>query len=180
MRGPKPKPVEQRRLEGNPGKRTLPEPMLVAGRPDHELDEPPAGLPRDAKEYWRATVRRLVEVGLLDLVDDAALRMLATEYARWRQAGRVITREGLISIGSHGQPMTHPAVRVERDAHRLYLSAAEQFGLTPMARTRLGLAELHRRSLHSEMDRALGSADVVIDGDAQGDDGDDIGLPGAA
>ena len=101
--------------------------MLIAGRPEDELNEPPEHLSRDAKVFWRSKVRRLVEVGMLDLVDDAALEMLATQYARWRAAGRIVAVEGVMTTGSHDQPMTHPAVRVERDAHRLYISLAEQF-----------------------------------------------------
>jgi P27 family predicted phage terminase small subunit len=179
MRGPKPKPVEQRRLEGGSdvSHRALVEPMLVAGRPDHELDEPPRDLSPVARRYWRKTVRRLVEVGMIDLVDEAALRMLASQYARWETAAKVVNAEGVVSTGYMGQPVEHPAVRVERNATILYLRAAEQFGLTPMARTRLGLAELHRRSLHAEMGRAL-DGEPAIDGEAV-DDGD-IGLPGAA
>jgi P27 family predicted phage terminase small subunit len=171
--------VEERRLEGRDvSKRPQPQPMLVAGRPDHELDVPPQDLPVDGKEFWALTVRRLVDVGMLDLVDETALRMLATQYARWRQAGRVIAEVGHFARGSVGQIREHPAVKIEREAHGLYLKTAEQFGLTPMARTRLGLAELHRRSLHMEMDRALDGAAGVIDGEVV--DGDDIGLPGAA
>jgi P27 family predicted phage terminase small subunit len=179
VRGPKPKPVEQRRLEGRDvSKRPMPEPLLVAGRPEHELDKPPAGLPLEAKRYWRKTVARLVEVGMIDLVDEAALRMLSIQYARWLKAGEAIAEEGMFTVGSRGQPKEHPAVRVEREATVLYLRTAEQFGLTPMARTRLGLAELHRRSLHAEMDRAL-DAGPVVDGEVVDGD-DDVGLPGAA
>jgi P27 family predicted phage terminase small subunit len=179
MRGRKPKPVEERRLEGgrDVSHRSTPEPMLVAGRPAHEFDEPPDDLPHDAQEFWRSTVSRLIEVGMLDLVDEVALRMLSTQYARWCQAGRVVAVDGHFVRGSVGQLREHPAIRIEREAHGLFVKTAEQFGLTPMARTRLGLAELHRRSLHSEMERALGTDDV-IEGDAADDD--DIGLPGAA
>lgn len=179
MRGRKPKPAEQRRLEGGSdiSHRASPEPLLIAGRPAHEFDEPPAELPADGRRFWRTTVSRLIDVGMLDLVDEAALCMLATQYARWRQASRVVAADGHFARGSVGQLREHPAVKIEREAHGLFLKTAEQFGLTPMARTRLGLAELHRRSLHNEMERALGSVDVI---DAEADDDDDIGLPGAA
>jgi P27 family predicted phage terminase small subunit len=179
MRGRKPKPIEQRRLEGGRdiSHRSTPEPMLVAGRPAHEFDEPPDDLPSDGREFWRSTVSRLIDVGMLDLVDEVALRMLATQYARWCQAGRVVALDGHLARGSVGQLREHPEVKIEREAHGLYLKTAEQFGLTPMARTRLGLAELHRRSLHNEMERALDAGDV-IESDADDDD-DDIGLPGA-
>ena len=183
MRGRKPKPVEQRRLEGGTdvSHRSNPEVMLVAGRPTHELDEPPDDLPVDAQEFWRDVVCRLVDVGMIDLIDEPALRMLATQYARWRQAGRVVNESGHFARGSIGQLREHPAVKIERESHGLFLKTAEQFGLTPMARTRLGLAELHRRSLHREMGQALGDDDSdepVVDGELV-DDGD-IGLPGAS
>jgi P27 family predicted phage terminase small subunit len=179
MRGRKPKPVEQRRLEGgrDVSHRAVAQPLLVGGRPTHQFDEPPDDLPDDAREFWAETIARLLEVGMLDLVDEAALRMLSTQYARWTQAGRVVAVDGHFSRGSTGQLVEHPAVRIERDAHQLFLRTAEQFGLTPMARTRLGLAELHRRSLHSEMEHALGGSDV-LEGEVVGDG--DVGLPGAA
>lgn len=176
MRGRKPTPVEQRRLEGRDvSKRPLPAPLLVAGRPDGELDEPPDFLPDEAQQFWRSTVARLVEVGMLDLVDAAALQMLAVTYARWREAGRRLDRDGLVQYGKVGTLIAHPAVRIERDAHLLYIRTAEQFGLTPVARTRLGLAELHRRSLHAEMERTLGESDVL--GSVAEDEHDDVGLP---
>jgi P27 family predicted phage terminase small subunit len=150
--------------------------MLVAGRPEHELDEPPDDLPADGQAFWRDTVHRLIEVGMLDLVDEVALRMMAVQYARWQQAGRVLAIDGHFARGAAGQIREHPAIRIERDAHQLFMKTAEQFGLSPMARTRLGLAELHRRSLHSEMERALGAPDI-IDGEAASDV--DVGLPGA-
>ena len=177
MRGRKPKPVEQRRLEGgrDVSHRASPEALLVAGRPAHEFDEPPADLPRDGKDFWRTVVARLIDVGMLDLVDEVALRMLATQYARWCQAARVVAVDGHFTRGSVGQLREHPAIRIEREAHGLYVKTAEQFGLTPMARTRLGLADLHRRSLAKEMEGALGEPDII---EADAVDAD-IGLPGA-
>lgn len=147
--------------EGNPGHRPLPEPLLVAGRPElNELQEPPSHLPADAKAFWRDSVRRLVEVGIIDRVDVAMLEQLAVQYARIRQAQRVLAEDGLFALGSVGQIVEHPAVKVERDATRLFQSLAQEFALTPVARTRLGLAELHRRTLSSELQDSLGEVDL--------------------
>jgi P27 family predicted phage terminase small subunit len=178
MRGRKPKPVEQRRLEGGSdvSHRAVAQPMLIAGRPAHELDDPPDDLPLDGKAFWVTTVRRLVEVGMLDLVDETALRMLATQYARWREAGRIVDEHGHLTHGAAGQWREHPALKIEREAHGLFLKTAEQFGLTPMARTRLGLAELHRRSLHGEMERTLGGTGA-LDGEVVAVE---VALPGAS
>lgn len=167
MKGQRPKPVEQRIREGNPQHEPMPEPMLVAGRPeqgDPALDAP-EHMPKDAKEAWGRIVPTLHDVGLLDRVDTMAIEAMCTQWARMRQAGRVIGRQGHVVRGSNGQLREHPSLRTEREATRLFLTFAEHFALTPVARTRLGLAELHRRTLKAEMSSALGEADLepVVD-----------------
>jgi P27 family predicted phage terminase small subunit len=168
--GRKPKPIEQRRREGNASKRPEPEVMLVAGRPRiGELDEPPEHLNSWAKAFWQEMVPQLVDVGILDRVDKYALEQLATQYGRIRAAQAAIDRFGYFTTGSRGQPREHPAVKLEREATRLFLQLAEHYALTPIARTRLGLAEITRRSLLQEMEEGLGKPtlrpvrDAVID-----------------
>lgn len=157
MASPYPKPVEVKIREGNPGKRRLPEPMLVAGRPRAgEMDEPPEFLPADAKEFWRTTVTQLAAIGLVDRIDGPALEMLATMYARVRQAARVVASDGHFSLGSVGQVREHPAVKIERESMVMFLRFAEQFGMTAVSRTRLGMAELHGRALAQELRDAFG------------------------
>lgn len=173
MRGSKPKPVEQKLREGNPGKRPLPEPLLVAGRPQHgELAEPPEHLPEEAKEFWKESITRLIEVGIIDRVDVPVLEQLSVQYARIRQAQRVLAVDGHYVRGSVGQLRPHPALKIEQDATTLFLKMAEHYALTPIARTRLGLAELHRRSLQAEISDNLATpklTPVLTD-----DDGDEI------
>jgi P27 family predicted phage terminase small subunit len=161
MRGRKPKPVEQRIAEGNPRKHAVPQPMLVSGRPNlHELDEPPEHLPPEAKEFWTTSVTRLVEVGIIDRVDIPVLEQLAVQYARIRQAQRVLAQDGHYSRGAAGQLKRHPAMDIEQNATATFLKIAEHFALTPIARTRLGLAELHRRSLATELNDGLGGPNL--------------------
>jgi P27 family predicted phage terminase small subunit len=154
VKGRKPEPVEQRRLEWNPARRPLPEPVLVAGR---RPLEPPAGLPAEALDVWDAVVPTLDRIGLLDGVDALALEGLCVLAARARAARDLIEREGIVAHTAKGVPVVHPAVRVERDAWRAFLHFAEQYALTPVARTRLGLAELQRRSLADELETAIGA-----------------------
>lgn len=155
MRGRKPKPAEQRKREGNAGKRPLPDVVLVSGRPDlDEMREPPAHLTDDAKDFWKDSVVRLVDVGILDRVDVPALEQLCEQYARVRAAQRVIAEVGMFARGSTGQIREHPALKIEREATAMFLRLAEHFALTPIARTRLGLAELHARTLAQELDGA--------------------------
>ncbi len=132
-------------------------PILVGGRPGSaELSEPPEHLPAEAKEFWRSTVVRLVEVGLVDRVDVPLLEQLATQYARIRQARRVVEEVGHFSRGSMGQVREHPALKIEREATMLFQRLADQFALSPLARARLGIAEVYRRSLQADLEQMLG------------------------
>jgi P27 family predicted phage terminase small subunit len=151
--------------------------LLVAGRPDlQKLIDPPLGLPEDAKEFWQDSVRKLAEVGVIDLVDTPALEMLATQYARVLQARRVIAARGLFAHGSMGQIREAPWVRLERDAMAAFMRMAGEFALTPVARTRLGLAQLHGKAMAKELDEALG-ADAAVDAEVV-EDLTGVGLPG--
>lgn len=138
--------------------RPLPEPVLVAGRPEaKDIAEPPAHLPEDAKDLWRNDVQKILEVGIADKIDMAALEAMCIAYARAIQAGRVVKSEGLFTQGSVGQLREHPALRIERESWMTFLRLAEQFGITPISRTRLGLAELGRRTLEHDLQERLGT-----------------------
>lgn len=146
MKGPPPKPREIREREGNPAKRPLPGKVVVGGEPTAPM-KPPAHLPKDAKAWWKEAVPALQEIGVLDTIDTAALELMSTAYARAREAGRIIAKEGTTTFGSQGQTVEHPAMSTERNATALFLRYAEHYALTPVARTRLGLAQLegHKR-----------------------------------
>lgn len=102
----------------------------------------------------------LGRAGILDGVDRPMLELAAVQYARACQASRVVAQEGHATRGSTGQLTEHPSVATERNAMALFLKFAEHYALTPVARTRLGLAELQRRSLADELDDELGTSRV--------------------
>lgn len=156
IRGRKPKPTEVKIREGNPGKRPIPQPVIVGGRADVAQMTVPSGLQVEGKKLWNEVVPYLAEVGMLDIVDRTALELMCVQYDRITQARRKIKREGVMIRGSTHNTVQHPGLAIEREATRLFMSIAEQFGLTPVARSRLGLAEVHRRSLESELERDIG------------------------
>lgn len=136
MRGRKPKPIEQKRREGNPGKRKLPEPLpLVPAKA--ELLPCPADLPADGKRLWEEVVPRLAAIGILNEVDRAALESLCVQWARGVAARRVLARQGQFALGSTGQLVEHPALGIERASAALFLRFCEQYGLTAAARARI-------------------------------------------
>ncbi len=153
MRGRKPKPAEVRRREGNPGKRPIPAPVLVAGR---LVPEPPDHFPEAARQAWDVIVPTLAKIGLLDGIDSLALEGLCVLVARAREARTILERDGLVAESARGALVAHPAIRIERDAWTAFLRFAEQYALTPVARTRLGLAELQRRTLADELAEQIG------------------------
>ena len=150
MRGRPPKPLERHRRDGTYRRDRHGDglPVLVGGRP-FEL-EPPADLPPAALEVWRLVVPELVTVGLVDRVDVPALVVMCTAYARMVEAGELVAAHGLVVESTRGTAIVNPAAKVERDASLLFLRYAEQFGLTPSARARLGLAGLKARTLAQE------------------------------
>ena len=142
-RGPVPKPAELRRLEAATGgtlnDKAVPEIVVPGGRPD-EVPAPPAML-RDpyALELWNAVTPALHELGVLANLDVPILAALCTQYARMRKAQDVVEAEGMFALGSTGQVTEHPALKMEREATRLFHQLASEYALTPSARTRLGL-----------------------------------------
>lgn len=162
MRGRRPKPVEQRALEGNPGKRPVPARVAIGGDPPEAIEEPPRHLDGDAQFWWREAVPVLRRVGIVDVVDRPSLEMCACAYSRFRSANRLLRKQGIyVRDAKTGEIREHPALRTEREAMVAYQRIAEQYGLTPVARTRLGLAELQRLSLAQELDQSLG--EVVLE-----------------
>ena len=160
MKGHPPNPVEQRIREGNPRRHPLPEPLLVSGRPEVNELEPPEDLPEAGKRAWNEIVPQLAEIGLLDRIDRLVLEAMCLHWARMKQAGKVISAQGHLVRGPGGSLREHPSLKTERESASAFFRLAEQYAMTPIARTRLGLAELHRRTLKAEFDTALGEPDL--------------------
>ena len=82
-RGPLPKPTAQKKFEGNPGKRKLPE-NEPQPRIDDDVPPSPEYLPPIAQAAWRSISRELHSIGLLTAVDYHALEQYCTAYCFWR------------------------------------------------------------------------------------------------
>lgn len=134
-RGRPPKPIEQRKREGNARQHKLPKPLKLTGAPEPPPDLAPAGV-----ELWNELVTALDRWGALDKVDRAALTAVCTQWARAEAARQVIRKEGLFSRGSTGQIVEHPAVGIERAAHAMLLRFLGEYGGTAVARTRIAAA----------------------------------------
>src|SRR4051794_19015451 len=123
MQGRKPKPPGTAL-----GHRRPPDRVIVGGRGDlAELDVPPDHLCEDARRFWAEYVPHLTSIGLVDRVDVPGLEMLATSYARWVQANRVVNADGLFEATARGGLKMHTALRIETEARDAFHRIAEQF-----------------------------------------------------
>jgi P27 family predicted phage terminase small subunit len=137
-RGPLPKPAEVRIAEGNPSKRPIPKTPGIGRLFGPDIPEPPQHLGDVARSFWCEYAPMLVEAGLLRTGDLASLEALCQAYARARLAAALIEEEGPVAKGYRGQPVEHPAVKMERAAAQELREWVKHFGLSPAARTRLG------------------------------------------
>lgn len=134
MPGPPPQPTRIKSLRGNPGKRAL-----NAGEPEPRRGVPscPSHLDPAAKKEWRRVARLLEEVGLLTLVDRAALALYCAAWARWVDAEEKLAASGPVLKSATGRYYPNPLVAISRQAARDIRAWAMEFGLTPSARSRM-------------------------------------------
>ncbi len=132
-----PKPTEQKRLLGNPGKRGLPEPAMVlhSGRVD-----PPEDLGRAGSELWSRVfdqgeiwVSPRLDVTLLERVCRALDRAVVLERLFEEDAAN---RQTVMSIN---------------ETDKLIFTGLGLLGFSPSDRARLGLAEVKRQSKLDEL-----------------------------
>ncbi len=132
--GRKPKPTAVKILEGNPGKRKLNE---HEPQPQRKAPPCPKWLEAEAKKEWRRLAKTLEAMGVLTDADMAAFAGYCQAYARWKEAEERITDRGLVIRTPSGYPQQVPYISIAQQYLKLMQQFAEQFGLTPAARSRI-------------------------------------------
>ena len=132
--GRKPKPTAVKILEGNPGKRKLNE---HEPKPQRKAPPCPKWLEPEAKKEWRRLAKTLEAMGVLTEADMAAFAGYCQAYARWKEAEERITDRGLVIRTPSGYPQQVPYISIAQQYLKLMQQFAEQFGLTPAARSRI-------------------------------------------
>jgi P27 family predicted phage terminase small subunit len=151
LRGPAPKPVELKLLEGNRGNR----PLDVTGlfRPEVGVPDAPKWLTAEARKAWRRLSVELVRYNLLSKVDREAFAMLCQTIGRLELIERAIAGRMAASVAA-GRDATDALLastpnglqvqaaiyqvlnREQAKLHQLLSS----FGLRPDARTKVTAA----------------------------------------
>lgn len=138
--GRPPKPIEEKRRTGNPGKRALPSKEVVVALPAAEtIPEPSRPLGKHGLAFWD----RVWQFGInwISPSTDFEVMLMTAELIdeRWNLRIKVMTE---------GQARDRRALR---DLERLIDSHLSQLGLTPADRSRLGYAEVKRLSRIAEL-----------------------------
>lgn len=151
MRGRKPKPTQQRVLEGNPGKRPInsQEPNLPP-----TSDAVPAELlgdPRAVAE-WSRVAPMLVKSGVLTEADRGALLSLCQQWSLYIEARAKAT--SLVVTTKSGHPMPNPYLSVSNKALSHCIKLWAELGCTPSARSRVARVEGESADPFAEFDHA--------------------------
>ena len=150
--GRKPKPTNIKILEGNPGKRPL---NKYEPKPLKKAPPCPKWLEPEAKKEWRRLAKTLEAMGVLTDADMAAFAGYCQAYARWKEAEERITDRGLVIRTPSGYPQQVPYISIAQQYLKLMQQFAEQFGLTPAARSRI-IAGSGESKAVDDMDALLG------------------------
>lgn len=143
MRGRKPKTSQQRRLEGNPGKRRLNDAEPEPPTPVVTFDEPPLELAIHpvAADEWRRLAPMLRKAKQITDADRAALIALCVEWERYLDATDKVRVLGMIVKAPSGYPMTNPYLSIARSALAACSRLWPELGLTPSSRSRVKTVE---------------------------------------
>jgi hypothetical protein len=136
--GRPPKPVEQKRALGNPGKRALPKPAQYL-EPISDIPQPSRPLLKPGLELWE----RVWKMGAKWIIpnSDFELLLMTCEMVdeRWNLRVKVM------------QDSSPKERRGLRELDRLIIGNLALLGFTPADRTRLGLAEVKAQSKLAEL-----------------------------
>lgn len=132
--GRRPKPTAVRRMEGNRGKRAW----------NHDEPQPPDGIPRcpahlapGARTEWRRVARSLHAMGVLTLIDRAALAAYCQTYAKWVEAEQKLKETPPLLKTPSGYVQQSPWVAIANKQLELMGRYMTELGMTPASRSRV-------------------------------------------
>lgn len=154
-------PNEQKRLLGNPGRRPIPDPVVLldAARavpdPSVELASEGAAVWQRLWTYAGAWLSPTTDLGLVErycLAHDDVASLRAQ-----------VASEGYLTKSTKGTYIKHPAYALQLERERDLLAMERLLGLNPLDRTRLGLAEVRKQTGMEALKEVRGMDATIID-----------------
>ena len=143
--GRRPKPSDQRRLEGKPGHRPLNanEPTAVAGLP-----RCPSHIKGEARREWNRIGKRLVAERRMAHVFKAAFAAYCVAWGRWVEAERQLEEFGTVimtnqTVDKEGKPVgggnlvQSPYLAIANKAQQQMMKAISELGISPTSQAKV-------------------------------------------
>ena len=150
MRGRKRKPTHLKLLDGNPGRRPL---NFSEPQPERKIPTCPAHLCPTAKAEWKRLSQQLYTLGIITLLDRAALAAYCQAYGRWTEAERKLKETPMLLKLPSGYVQHNPWLTIANKQLELMHRYMSELGLSPVARTRV---EVRRPGQPSKFTGLLG------------------------
>ena len=132
-RGPAGKPTVLRLLDGDRADRiNTNEPVPIAELPVCPDDASP-----EVREIWDYTVEHLDAMGIAKAADRDALFCYCQAVVVHHKASLLLSQSPVLIKGTMGGLVRNPALSIQRDAAYTVRQFAQEFGLTPSARSRV-------------------------------------------
>lgn len=135
------KPTALRVIEGNPSHRPLP-----ANEPKPQPVAPrcPIWLAPEAKREWYRVAPELERLGLLTIIDKAALAGYCQAWAEWRATVDYLGDPdvGYTFTTPNGYIQQRPEVAIGQKALQFVRAFCADFGLSPSSRSRMSVGKL--------------------------------------
>lgn len=135
-RGRKPTPLNLRVVQGNPGKRKIPD-DIPKPKATVKVPRAPKQLSVAARPYWRQFARELSNMRVLTSADYPALAMLSEQYAIYWEAMDGVRQYGIIGVTPNNHLVRSEWLNTANKAMDQCLKILLEFGLTPSARMRV-------------------------------------------
>lgn len=134
LRGPAPKPVALKVLEGRPVSKKK---QKQEARFRTEAPPCPEWLDDQAKQEWARLSPDLEKMGLLTAADLAAFACYCRAYSELKAAVAVLEKEGRTFVSGKGYILPRPEVAMMNRAMKAIREFSVQFGFTPSSRNRI-------------------------------------------
>lgn len=134
LRGPAAKPTEQKKLEGTYRADRAPK---NEPKPPVMIPPCPSWLTVEGKREYRKLARLLVDMRVMTEADRLALAALASQFAKWLEAERMVQVGGRVLTSEKGGMYLNPWEGIANTALKNMTALMAQFGLTPASRARI-------------------------------------------
>jgi len=141
------KPTELKRALGNPGKRKLPDESSIIVLPQL-TNQPPSSLNKEQKRKW-SELRNLAP--WIAVTDEPLLTSLIEKMTRQKKIARELKKSAFVLYTDKGYAYPNPLFGMLSTIETEIFKLLCQLGLTPVDRSKMGVAEVKARTRLEEI-----------------------------